>query len=411
MAICVVDGDGWCERHQRKHIGSLLRMALDPSPLGERYRERMDAVYRRERSKNVHHRPVVRGGPGTELKSMLREMGIAPKGCGCDDRARQMDSWGVAGCRANLPTILNWLQEQQEKQGWLTILSAAAKAMVAGIAFNPLDPLPGIVQEAIRRAEEKGRRAMLWVYGVTTVPERRHDLLPRTLASLTAGGFPSPRLFVDGCDGVAAQSYVEQFGLEVTARFPRIRTHGNWLLAFAELYLRQPEADRYAIFQDDVVVSKDLRQYLERVPYPDKSYLNLYTFMENEHIVKDKPVGFHEASIIPGDKDNLQHGRGALALVFDFFAGFNLLARPEMFDRAMDVGTGIDKLGRKKKDRGWRKVDGGVVNAMNRGGFREYIHHPSLVQHIGEKSSMGNAQKRPANTFRGEDFSCLSLLG
>ena len=39
-------------------------------------------------------------------------------------------------------------------------------------------------------------KPLRWVYGVTTVPERRADLLPRTLVSLDRAGFPSPRIFV-----------------------------------------------------------------------------------------------------------------------------------------------------------------------------------------------------------------------
>src|SRR3954465_7467772 len=88
-----------------------------------------------------------------------------------------------------------------------------------------------------------------WAYGITTVPERRYDLLPRTIHSLARGGFDLPRLFIDGHE----KSYHEWDTLPQTIRYPAIRTMGNWLLGLWELYIREPAADRYAIFQDDCV--------------------------------------------------------------------------------------------------------------------------------------------------------------
>src|SRR5690348_4917848 len=105
-----------------------------------------------------------------------------------------------------------------------------------------------------------------WSYGVTTVLERRDNLLPRTLKSLAAGGFDKPRLFVDGCP---AASYYDGFGLEVTIRNPRIRTHPHWVLSLLELFGRDPTADRFALFQDDLVCYKNLRDYLGGCRYPD----------------------------------------------------------------------------------------------------------------------------------------------
>ena len=115
---------------------------------------------------------------------------------------------------------------------------------------------------------------MNWAYGVTTVPRRRDDLLPRTLASLRAAGWDSPRLFVDGDDDTV--SWSREFGLPVTARKPLVRVTGNWLLGMVELYVRDPHADRYAIFQDDVVFCRNARAYLDSVPAPERGYMNLH---------------------------------------------------------------------------------------------------------------------------------------
>jgi hypothetical protein len=114
--------------------------------------------------------------------------------------------------------------------------------------------------------------------------------------------------------------------------------------------------------------------------------------MENEAIVSrnsDK-IGWHEAS---------QHGRGAVALVFSRDGVMNLLRHQHMIRRPTDP------------NRGWRAVDGGVVTAFEQMGRKEYIHNPSLVQHIGEHSTMQNKSHKQALTFRGEDFDALTMEG
>lgn len=232
-----------------------------------------------------------------------------------------------------------------------------------------------------------------WAYAVTTIPERRDTLFPRTIQSLRLAGFPNPRVFVDG--GIDARPYEEQ-GFEVTLRHPKVRAFGNWILALWELYLRDTRADRYAIFQDDVIFVKNLREYLDHQPFPEKGYWNLFSFMKaNEALIAGKPNGWYESD---------QYGRGALALVFNRDAVVQLFSAHSIAMKPQHAS------------RGDRRVDGAVVTALapthkQPGGvFVEYIHNPSLVQHIGDQSSLGNHNQPKALTFPGEDFNALSLL-
>lgn len=231
-----------------------------------------------------------------------------------------------------------------------------------------------------------------WSYGVTTVPERRADLLPRTLASLAAAGFDRPRLFVDGDSDSPAW---RAFGLEVTYRTPRIRTHGNWLLALLELHIREPAAGRYAIFQDDLLTAKNLRRYLECVPYPPKSYLNLTMWPSNYKIAPKGRTGWYPA--VKDDQGN-QCGKGAVALVFDREAVIAVLASKHMQERCRDAM------------RGHRSVDGGIATATQQAGWREHCHYPSLVYHAGAVSSMQNRRHPDTPGFVGEAFDALTLL-
>ncbi len=231
------------------------------------------------------------------------------------------------------------------------------------------------------------RRRVKWSYGITTVPSRRDELFPKTLESLRVGGFDQPRIFVDGAR--YPNDYFTWSGLEVTCRYPTIRTHGNWFLALAELYIREPNQDRYAIFQDDFVTYHNLRTYLDHCTIPDKGYWNLYTFPSNQELCPEGYTGWYLSN---------QMGRGAVATVFSQEGVRALLSSQHMVDRPMD------------HHRGHKSVDGGIVTALKKLGWKEYVHNPSLVQHIGDVSSMGNKPHKKAVSFRGETFDAMTLL-
>lgn len=261
---------------------------------------------------------------------------------------------------------------------------------------------------------------MQWAYGVTTVPERINDLLPQTLKSLDRAGFGSPDLFVDGATNTEGEQIAKRFGLRTVCRYPKIRVHGNWILALMELFIREPCAERYAVFQDDFITCKNLRSYLEKCRFPKCGYWNLYTYPSNQQICpKDSmgrdAIGWYEARTL-NSGTTMQSGRGALGLVFDGEGVVTLLSAKTMVERPMDLSLG------------WRKIDGGVVNSMNIAGYREYVHNPSLLQHTGIVSSFdkrhrtgqGKSEGYPpyhwpkehlATSFPGEDFDLLTLLG
>lgn len=281
----------------------------------------------------------------------------------------------------------------------------------------------GSVLRACQRYEPKvghsgmSARPLQWSYGVTTVSQRRRDLLPGTLASLASAGFDSPVLFVDGGD---ADDY-KGFRLDTVVRTRKLRTFGTWVSALWELYVRDPGADRYAVFQDDIVACVNLKRYINAAKYPEKGYLNLYTFPAQKDVAPldsagRVQVGFFEGMYVhpcenckgrggclnctKGSRDErrLQKGLGAVALVFDREAAITLLSSRFMVERPLD------------RDRGHRAVDGGIVTAMNYAGYREFVHWPSLVQHVGIESSMGNMPHPTADSHPGPQFDALTLL-
>jgi hypothetical protein len=207
--------------------------------------------------------------------------------------------------------------------------------------------------------------------------------LPRTLKSLAAAGFASVTVFMD--DAPADCSHGRGF----VPRCPRINAFNNWALALWELWCRNPKADRWAIFQDDCVASRNVREYLDQAHHPVGGYSNLYTFPSNASLCPKDHVGWYLSN---------QFGRGAVGLVFDRAAILALLTS-DAFAVHPSEAAHPD-----------RKIDGVVCLALSEAGIREYVHNPSLLQHTGLVSSNGNAPQLLAEGFRGEDFDARELL-
>ncbi len=235
-----------------------------------------------------------------------------------------------------------------------------------------------------------------WACGVTTVPARKDDLLPATLASLREAGFDAPRLFVDG----AAAGW-EGFGLEVTYRSPTIRAWANWLLGLEELLIRNPAANRFLMCQDDVLFCRNVRAYLDRCRFPDggidkrpylRGWWNLYTAPKEEQRLAAAGERRWAASS--------QGHKGALALVFDREGVLELLGARQTLLRPLDPSLG------------WRNIDGGVGKGLVEAGRQELCHMPSLAQHCGMRTTIQRNYDLDERSQTWEaGFDALSLLG
>jgi hypothetical protein len=73
-------------------------------------------------------------GPGTRLKNLIGWFIETPPGCDCENRSQIMDAWGVKGCRNNLNTIINWLDEAALLKG-INITRLGIKALVESVLY------------------------------------------------------------------------------------------------------------------------------------------------------------------------------------------------------------------------------------------------------------------------------------
>lgn len=95
-------------------------------------------------------------GVGTMLKSLIGTLDIPEQpGCNCDELRERMDDLGVEGCRKQRETLIATLRHNAAHIQWLAKATAIGPAITSGLAFkvNPLDPIPGLFDEAVRLTE------------------------------------------------------------------------------------------------------------------------------------------------------------------------------------------------------------------------------------------------------------------
>jgi hypothetical protein len=81
-------------------------------------------------------------------------------GTGCGEAKARMNALGPDGCRREFDALVAKLRENQSKIGLTKRVAAIGLAVWTGLAWkvDPRDPLPGMLTEAIRLAEEASRK-------------------------------------------------------------------------------------------------------------------------------------------------------------------------------------------------------------------------------------------------------------
>ena len=211
---------------------------------------------------------------------------------------------------------------------------------------------------------------------------RRVATLDACLDSLIRAGWERPRLFVDTATTIATR----HIGLPLTVREPRIGAFPNYYLALAELVMRDPEADAYMLAEDDVLFSdrEDLRAYLEDVLWPSDSVGAVSLYCSSVYTRPDP--GWH--------RFDGEWVWGALAFIFSPESARRFLSDPLIFAH------------RTSKDEGLADTDALIGVWSHQRDLPLFFPTPSLVQHIGDTSSLWPASRalglRRADRFAGD---------
>lgn len=107
------------------------------------------------REETALQRILTGNGPGSQLWKIFKSLGVetAPD-CNCLLMAEVMNSLGVKGCIEAKDRLVYILKKNQKRYGLTQYLKSGALALREGLAFkiDPIDPLPGLLNEALRRA-------------------------------------------------------------------------------------------------------------------------------------------------------------------------------------------------------------------------------------------------------------------
>jgi hypothetical protein len=228
---------------------------------------------------------------------------------------------------------------------------------------KPLTESVPIEQLVPRPVHRFGRRIQRWAVGVTTAP-RPQPTVHACLDSLSRVGWKVPRLFVDS--GVTIADRFSE--LPLTFRETKLGPWPNYYLALVELLMREPEADAFMLVQDDVIFDDrhDVRTYLEEILWPADPIAAVSLYCSKAYT---RPVaGWHEL--------NSQWIWGALAFVFPRESAKRFVTDPLVFEHRSNPTEGLVN------------IDILIGRWAHERQLPIYFPSPSLVQHIGNESSI-----------------------
>lgn len=186
-------------------------------------------------------------------------------------------------------------------------------------------------------------------YSAVMTADRKVDYLVQTCDSLLAAGWFNPHLIFDNS--------------------PRLGPKPTFKRALYDLSAACYEGKWCIVFQDDILVARGLRAWLEH-NLPGHGVVSLYTSS-----VHDCPFdGWHEVDLRPTPENPTpwHNSLGACALMMPCDVARRFLEHDPQFSRTDRVGGAIGEFC-----------------------FREQIpfwcHSPSLVQHVGEVSCLHGA--------------------
>ncbi len=216
----------------------------------------------------------------------------------------------------------------------------------------------------------------LWAVGVQTC-NRSENYLDHSLQQISLAGWDKLNIFADVSTNISVP-------FPVSYRPYQFGDWSNWICGLFELYILNPKANYFLMFEDDITCCSNLKIYLEwAIPrLGEFGCLSLYT----PDVYRKE--GWHDES------DAAWSLVGAQAILFTrkslkrFLSNEKIINYSETSNVAKDCAIGI-----------WAFKQEKVL-----------YHTPSLVNHCG-KVSMTNARMHKSFDYVGDSFDASSLIG
>ena len=228
----------------------------------------------------------------------------------------------------------------------------------AGVRWErPSEPLG---RRPLTRATEPPATRLSWAVGMLTAP-REKSTIDRTLASLCRAGFDQVHIFAEPGSRIPG----EFRHLPVTYQGRKLGNLGNFCTSLITLFMQEPRADCYAIFQDDIEVAAGLKTWCDTEFWPHGAGLvSLYTCK----------IYYAETSGWRIVKPDMTRTFGAQAFVFRRDVLKEFLTDGRMFElHETHPGIGDDAV---------------VGEFATRRDIGIAYHTPSLIDHVGDVSAI-----------------------
>jgi hypothetical protein len=265
---------------------------------------------------------------------------------------------------------------------------------------------------------ENSGSSIKWSVGVITAPREKGYYLDKTLKSIKTGGWDDVVVFAEPRAAIPPD-----FDGDIVRRRKQYGDWTNWATGLYELFLSEPDSDYYFMLEDDALLCKNARQYLEYAlpELDDFGSLSLYT---PSNYCKPNFKGFH----------NEQEGRNTwstVTVIMSHNAVLRFFSDPDVQKhRFFDIfkvgprywgghaghgsyGTGytsiIDTVGNTVKD--------AVIGKWaEKNKLPIFYHTPALAEHIGYHSTLTDdisesTNGRMTKDFVGEDFDVSEWIG
>lgn len=380
----------WCH-----NAGVSLQEAYEVSPWDGEY--------------NEPEQPFPTSRIGVVLSRIIaRETGKEVK-CGpCLEEIRRLDQLTAEQVEQDRAEIIDGIMERGRHQlKWWTPKGFAVRMVPEKVRVTVSEWLDEAIQEGDLTAQQHETRSdsrhslspiiHQWAVGVTTAP-RPVATVSRTVESLKQSGF-HPIVFAEPRSDVNLDCLVIE-------RQHRLGCWRNYVQTIKDLLQLRPQAEAIAIFQDDIVVCRDLRDFLEHDLWPSAQtgVVSLYSAEE------------YEAGESVGIDRRGKMILGLCAAIYPRHIAEKLVSDEYSKDwRGCHAQQGyVDDPVKKKAADTW------VAESLKKMNKKVYHYRPSLAQHVAETSAIGhggNAQirqrsgklYRKSKYFVGEDVSVFDV--
>jgi GT2 family glycosyltransferase len=247
------------------------------------------------------------------------------------------------------------------------------------------------------------RGTFRWACGMTTAP-RPVPTLSRSIDSLRTAGFGPFHLFAEPGTTLAnlpADTTVHR-------RPQRLGVWQNLVQSLRDLLALHPEADTIALFQDDVVSLRDVREWLEHDLWPSPRTGCVSIYSPDWH-------GYEAAGVEAVRRIRGTQIMGACGLIFPRHAVERILAHPlsttwrGCYDKNQFVENPVHR----------KASDTFVGHVLSELGLEKFAYSPSLLQHFADTSAIGHPHPsqrldgkyyRKSVLFAGEDRSAFDVF-